>query len=212
MMIAIVDYGMGNLRSVERKLHLLNKHAVITNEPREIEKADAIILPGVGHFGKAMDALKQRDLIHALNAAVLDKKTPILGICLGMQLMTQGSEEGGTEGLNWFTCKTERLQVEDPYSSKIPHVGWNTIDFTTEQTILTHIPTGSEVYFVHSFGVLIAPKDEVLTTTNYGNTFISSLKKGHIVGMQFHPEKSHDIGLQLFQNFIDSISPCTVRA
>jgi glutamine amidotransferase len=211
-MIAIVGYGMGNLRSIERKLSQLSKNSVVTCDATTIEEADAIILPGVGHFGKAMEALKQRDLIHALNTAVLEKKTPILGICLGMQLMTQGSEEGGTEGLNWFSCKTERLSVEDPYSIKIPHVGWNTIDFTTEQTILRHIPTGSEVYFVHSFGVLEAPKDDVLTTTNYGNTFISSLKKDHIVGMQFHPEKSHDIGLQLFQNFIDSISPCTDRA
>jgi glutamine amidotransferase len=211
-MIAIVDYGMGNLRSVERNLSQLSKNSVVTSDAKTIEKADAIILPGVGHFGRAMEALKQRDLIHALNTSVLEKKTPILGICLGMQLMTQGSEEGGTEGLNWFSCKTERLIVEHPYSLKIPHVGWNTIDFTTEQTMLTHIPTGSEVYFVHSFGVLEATKDEVLTTTNYGNIFISSLKKGHLVGMQFHPEKSHDIGLQLFQNFIDSISPCTDRA
>jgi glutamine amidotransferase len=208
-MIAIVDYGMGNMRSVERKLNLLNKHAVVTNETREIEKADAIILPGVGHFGKAMEALKQRDLIHVLNEQVMGKKTPILGICLGMQLMTQGSEEGGTEGLNWFTCKTERLHVKDPFAVKIPHVGWNTIEYINEPAILTNVSSGSEVYFVHSYGVLHAPDDEVLTTTNYGNTFISSLKKDHIIGMQFHPEKSHAIGLQLFQNFIDSFSPCT---
>lgn len=210
-MIAIVDYGMGNLRSVERKLSLLNKNSIVTSDAKTIENADAIILPGVGHFGKAMDALKQRDLIQVLNEKVVGKNTPILGICLGMQLMTQGSEEGGVEGLNWFTCKTERLQVADPYTTKIPHVGWNSIDYIGEEALLTNVPSGSDVYFVHSFGVLNATSDEVLTTTVYGDKFVSSLRKAHIIGMQFHPEKSHDIGLQLFQNFIDSIKPCTDR-
>lgn len=211
-MIAIVDYGMGNLRSVERKLSQLSKNSVITSDAKAIENAEAIILPGVGHFGKAMNALKQRDLLKVLNEKVVGKNTPILGICLGMQLMTQGSEEGDVEGLNWFTCRTERLQVADPYTIKIPHVGWNSIDYTTNDPILTSVPSGSDVYFVHSFGVLNAPSDEVLTTTVYGNEFVSSLRKENIVGMQFHPEKSHDIGLQLFQNFIDSILPCTDRA
>jgi glutamine amidotransferase len=201
-MIAIIDYGMGNLRSVQRKLQLLKKEVVITRDASELEKASELILPGVGHFGKAMDALKQLDLVGVLNEKVIDKKTPILGICLGMQLMTKGSEEGGVEGLDWFNCATKRLVVDDPIAFKIPHVGWNTIEHPNSDPLLDQVPSGSEVYFVHSYGVLDAPEDEVLTKTVYGNPFVSALKKDNVVGMQFHPEKSHDVGLRLLGNWV----------
>ena len=201
-MMTIVDYQMGNLHSVKRAFNRLGVEVSIATKQSEILSAKKLILPGVGHFGKAMDALKQLDLVGVLNEKVIDKKTPILGICLGMQLMTKGSEEGSVEGLGWFNCATKRLVVDDPFAFKIPHVGWNTIAHPNTTPLLDQVPSGSEVYFVHSYGVLDAPEDEVLTKTVYGNTFVSALKKDNIVGMQFHPEKSHDVGLRLLGNWV----------
>jgi glutamine amidotransferase len=201
-MITIVDYQMGNLHSVKRAFNRLGVDVNIATTTSEILYAKKLILPGVGHFGKAMQHLKETGLLDALNEAVLVKKTPVLGICLGMQLMTKGSDEGGVEGLGWFNCATERLVVDDLIAFKIPHVGWNTIEHPNSDTLLDQVPSGSEVYFVHSYGVLDAPEDEVLTKTVYGNTFVSALKKDNIVGMQFHPEKSHDVGLMLLRNWL----------
>lgn len=201
-MIVILDYGMGNLFSVEKKIKQLGAEVLVTSEPAEVLKAKKLILPGVGHFGKAMDELKRLDLIGPLNEAVLEKRIPVLGICLGMQLMTQGSEEGNAEGLRWFHCSTERLVVSDPYQFKIPHTGWNTIEHPENDTMLNGVPSGSEMYFVHAYGVLQAKEEEVLCTTNYEQNFVSALRKEHIVGMQFHPEKSHDAGYLLLRNFL----------
>jgi glutamine amidotransferase len=201
-MITIVDYQMGNLHSVKRVFNRLGVEVHIASKPSEILSAKKLILPGVGHFGKAMDHLKETGLLDALNEAVLVKKTPVLGICLGMQLMTKGSEEGGVEGLGWFNCATKRLVVDDPIAFKIPHVGWNTIEHLNSDPLLDKVPSGSEVYFVHSYGVLDAPEDEALTKTVYGNPFVSALKKDNVVGMQFHPEKSHDVGLRLLGNWV----------
>jgi glutamine amidotransferase len=200
-MIAIVDYGMGNLFSVQRKLEKLGFTAVITNDLGVLQQAKKIILPGVGHFGQAMSELSKRDLISPLSDLALEHKTPFLGICLGMQLMTSGSEEGSCEGLNWFSCNTERLRVKDTTQFKIPHIGWNTIDFQRENAILENIPSGSEMYFVHAYGVLQANENEVLTSTTYETPFISGLQRETIWGMQFHPEKSHDLGLNILYNF-----------
>jgi glutamine amidotransferase len=199
-MIALIDYGMGNLFSVKRKLEKLGFQTAITNDRVTIAQASKIILPGVGHFGKAMDELKRRDLISPLHDLVKEQMVPVLGICLGMQLMTSGSEEGSCEGLNWFSCKTERLKATDMSRFKVPHIGWNTIDFQ-ENTLLENIPKGSEMYFVHSYGVLHALEEEILTTTCYETSFVSGLKKDHVFGVQFHPEKSHDLGQRMLYNF-----------
>lgn len=201
-MITIVNYNMGNLFSVEKKLLRLGAQVTISSDPKVILASEKLILPGVGHFGKAMEQLKDLDLIGPLNDAVLDRKTPVLGICLGMQLMTQGSDEGDASGLGWFDCRTERLTVSDLYRFKIPHTGWNTIEHKERDAILKDVPSGSEVYFVHAYGVLAAADNEILTTTTYDHEFVSALKKESIIGMQFHPEKSHDAGLQLFKNFL----------
>ncbi len=204
-MITIVDYQMGNLHSVKRAFNRLGVEVSIATKPSEILSAKKLILPGVGHFGKAMDAMRQRDLIEPLNEKIATEKTPILGICLGMQLMTEGSDEGGVEGLGWFNCKTEKLIVDNPIAYKVPHTGWNTIQHSATESIFENVPTESEVYFVHSFGVNKAPEHEILCTTVYSNSFVSGLKKDTLFGMQFHPEKSHDCGLQLFSNFIHKI-------
>jgi len=201
-MIVIVDYNMGNLFSVEKRFKHLRTEVTISCDPKLILNADKLILPGVGHFGKAMDQLKKLELLAPLNEAVLEQKKPVLGICLGMQLMTLGSEEGGTEGLGWFDCETERLSVSDPYTYKIPHTGWNTIEHNETDAILKNVPSGSEVYFVHAYGVLKANPTTILTTTIYSNQFVSALRHNNIYGMQFHPEKSLDTGEQIFKNFI----------
>jgi glutamine amidotransferase len=200
-MIALIDYGMGNLFSVKRKLEKLGFRTEITNERFLLQQASKIILPGVGHFGKAMDELKRRDLVSPLNDLVKDQKVPVLGICLGMQLMTSGSEEGSCEGLNWFSCKTERLKTTDMTRFKVPHIGWNSIDFQQGNILLDNIPAGSEMYFVHSYGVLQAMQEDTLTTTCYETSFVSGLKKDRIFGVQFHPEKSHDLGQKMLYNF-----------
>lgn len=202
-MITLVNYNMGNLFSVEKKLRQLGAEVLVTSNPYDVLNARKLILPGVGHFGKAVEELKRLDLIGPLNEVVLEKKIPVLGICLGMQLMTQGSEEGISEGLGWFNCRTERLRVSDAYRYKIPHTGWNTIDHNQSDSILQNVPSGSEVYFVHAYGVLEALENEILTTTEYDGKFISSLRKDNMIGMQFHPEKSLDVGAELFRNFID---------
>lgn len=202
-MLVIVDYHMGNLHSVKKKLDFLHVESVISSDPAVLLSASRLLLPGVGHFGRAMGNLRKLQMLEALNEAALVKKTPVLGICLGMQLMTKSSEEGSEEGLGWFNCQTERLKVRDPYHFKIPHTGWNTIDHNASSPILKDVDAGSEVYFVHAYGVNTAPADEVLTTTVYDQRFVSALQKQNIIGMQFHPEKSHDVGMQIFQNFLN---------
>jgi glutamine amidotransferase len=210
-MILIIDYGMGNIHSVRRKLERLKVDCLVSSDPSDIKKAEKIILPGVGHFGKAMQNLKEQGLIEPLNEAVLADKKPILGICLGLQLMTRGSEEGlekrsetteKVEGLGWFDAEVVRMQPKDTLRYKIPHTGWNSLEYTKDDPILKDVPSGSEMYFVHGYGVLTAPEAEILTRTTYEKTFVSTLKKDHIVGMQFHPEKSHEAGLTLLKNFV----------
>jgi glutamine amidotransferase len=201
-MITLLNYNMGNLFSVEKKLRQLGTEVLVTSDPAEVLKAKKLILPGVGHFGKAMEELKRLDLIGPLNEVVIEKNVPVLGICLGMQLMTKGSEEGSSEGLGWFSCKTERMQVSDPYRFKIPHTGWNTIEHPGLDKALQNVPSGSEVYFVHAYGVLEAPEEEILTTSTYDRQFVSALRKEQIIGMQFHPEKSHEVGKLLLKNFV----------
>jgi glutamine amidotransferase len=202
-MIVIVDYGMGNIHSVGRRLAAIGAECVVSADHETIHKATKLILPGVGHFGKAMMHLKQRNLIPALQQAVIEEKKPILGICLGMQLMTRYSEEGNSEGLGWFDCKTELLTVNDRLRFKIPHTGWNSIRFERQDSLLEGVSSGSEMYFVHRYGVYHAAENEVLTYTDYETPFVSALRKDNIIGMQFHPEKSHDQGLQLLKNFVD---------
>ncbi|MFM7388326.1 MAG: imidazole glycerol phosphate synthase subunit HisH [Bacteroidota bacterium] len=204
-MTTIIDYGTGNVFSILKKLQANGVQACLSDEPKIILNSDRLILPGVGHFGKAMNHLRKSDLDKVLQEAVLERKKNILGICLGMQLMTQGSEEGDEEGLGWFQCKTQRLSPIDTSRYKIPHIGWNTVQHNESHPIFTGVESGSEMYFVHAYGVLHSKEEEVLSTTTYENLFVSSLQKNNIVGMQFHPEKSHVAGSKIFQNFTQCI-------
>jgi glutamine amidotransferase len=195
--IAIIDLGMGNLYSVRKALH---KHAVfVSADPHEISKADKLILPGVGHFGKAMQALHQNNLLNTLNEAVLVTKKPILGICLGMQLMGTHSAEGNSTGLSWFD--SEIVRFESTPLLKVPHMGWNTLAPQKESLLLKKIAPDSEFYFAHSYYWKNSYSVETLTVSNYTLSFSSAVERDNIFGVQFHPEKSHQPGLRLLENF-----------
>jgi glutamine amidotransferase len=200
--ISIINYEMGNLLSVAKKVKLLGVPYEIISTAEEIAQAEKLILPGVGHFGKAMENLKKLDLLGALNEAVLEKKTPVLGICLGMQLMTKFSEEGDVAGLGWFDAEVKKMKMNNTLRYKVPHTGWSLAEFNAASPLAKDIPAESEFYFVHAYAVYDAPKEEILTTSFYERPFISGLSKNNIFGVQFHPEKSHQIGAQLIKNFI----------
>lgn len=200
--IAIIDYGMGNLNSVRKKLLSLKADVIITSDKNEILAADKIILPGVGHFGKAMENLKSLGLIDTLNEAVLIQKKPILGICLGMQLMAKKSAEGDVEGLGWIDSEVVRLEVTDTLKYKIPHISWNQIQISKESKLMEGMDNGTEFYFVHSYHVKLKNISEQINTTEYQQTFTSAFEKENIYGVQYHPEKSHDAGLNLLSNFL----------
>jgi glutamine amidotransferase len=201
-MIGIVNYDLGNLHSIQRKLYLLHAEYKIINQPEEIDLCDRLILPGVGHFGLAMNRLKEKNLLSALNSFALKNEKPILGICLGMQLMTSYSEEGMTSGLNWIPTKIVRFKVKDPKQFKVPHMGWNTVETKSRRLLEKN---NEEFYFAHSFHPE-PPNDKniVLHYTNYEVRFISGFEKKNLFGVQYHPEKSHQQGLNLIKRFLTS--------
>ena len=200
--LIIVDYRMGNLNSVKKKLDRLKTTASITSNPRDIVKADKIILVGVGHFAKAMKNIKELDLLDALNEVAIIKKKPVLGICLGMQLMAKDSEEGKTEGLGWLDANVRKMQVDDTLKFKIPHTGWNKITQSKKSHLMKGIPESSEFYFVHSYYLKSNETSNILNETEYCFKFTSAIEKDNIFGVQYHPEKSHDVGEVLLKNFI----------
>ncbi|MDG1475542.1 MAG: imidazole glycerol phosphate synthase subunit HisH [Vicingaceae bacterium] len=201
--LVIIDYGMGNHFSVQKKLNQLGYDGVITNNPELISKAEKIILPGVGHFGKAMENLKRLNLIDILNKEVLQKKKPILGICLGMQLMASSSDEGNTKGLNWINAIVEKFNITDQLKYKVTHTGWNQTKQLKNSKLLNGITDSPEFYFVHTYHFKCNDNTDVLCSTYYETEFISAIERDNIFGVQFHPEKSHNIGMQLIKNFIE---------
>ena len=200
--ILILDYGMGNIFSVQKKIKSLGVNPRISNSIEEILNADKIILPGVGHFSKAMENLKKLNLINALNEKVLEKKTPILGICLGMQLMALSSEEGKSNGLGWFDATVRKFNIQDKLNFKVPQMGWNTISINKKSDLMKNISDQSEFYFIHSFYMKCSKEEDILNTTVYESEFVSGIQKDNIFGVQYHPEKSHEIGEKMFKNFI----------
>ena len=200
--ILILDYGMGNIFSVQKKIKRLGLNPFISNSAKDILNADKIILPGVGHFSKAMENLKKLDIIKPLNYMVLEKKTPVLGICLGMQLMAQSSEEGNTNGLGWLDAKVKKFNIQDKLNFKVPQMGWNTISINKNSYLMIGILDESEFYFIHSFYIKCNDENDILNKTVYETEFVSAVQKDHIFGVQYHPEKSHDIGEKVLKNFI----------
>lgn len=199
----IIDYGMGNLQSVKKKLQRLGVDAEITNDPAKIVGAFKLFLPGVGHFSKAIQNLKSLHLYDALNEAVLVKKTPILGICLGLQLMAKHSEEGDVEGFGWFDAEVVHFKIQNQLKYKIPHMGWNSVRILKQSALVEDIPESQEFYFVHSYHIKSNNQEDVLATTEYEYPFVSALQKDNLYGVQFHPEKSHDIGEKMLANFLN---------
>lgn len=202
--IVIIDYHTGNILSVFKAMNQFRGIVVeVSNNPQVIESADKIILPGVGHFGKAMESLTQLSLVETLNKHVLIQKKPVLGICLGMQLMATSSEEGNCAGLNWVPGHVKRIQTTNSLRYKIPHTGWNTLKQQHRSPMLKMITPDDEFYFVHAYHFEVDDAAHALCSTSYEHEFVSGVEKAHIFGVQFHPEKSHDQGLQLFRNFIN---------
>jgi glutamine amidotransferase len=195
----IVDYGTGNLNSIKRTLDRVSVRSEIVSSADEIRLADKIILPGVGHFGNAMAALGELGLVAPLNEAVLEKRTPILGICLGMELMATRGDEGNAAGLGWIDAEAVRFEIKE----KVPHMGWNLIAAKKESPLMNGVAPDSEFYFAHSYHLCLNDKLDELTETQYGTSFPSAIQRDNIFGVQFHPEKSHDAGARLLKNFAD---------
>ncbi len=166
----------------------------------DISSADRLILPGVGHFQHGMEQLHQLSLVEILKKEVIDNKKPILGICLGMQLLTKHSEEGSLAGLGFIDAQTKKFEFKDTFL-KIPHMGWNTVEFNKNSPINTGVSMNSRYYFVHSYFVNCSNREDILCTSQYGQEFVSGFQHQNIFGLQFHPEKSHKFGMKLLTNF-----------
>jgi len=198
-MIAIIDYGMGNLRSVQKGLERVGIDAIVTRDVSQILSARGVVLPGVGAFSACMENLGKFGLIEPIREIVRQKK-PFLGICLGLQLLFSESEEFGRQkGLDLFAGKVVGFRVEE--NLKVPHMGWNRIEKKTDSPFLEGISNGDYVYFVHSFYVVPDNRSIVATTTEYGDSFVSSIATDRLFACQFHPEKSQELGLRILANF-----------
>ena len=201
-MITIVDYGAGNVKSVQNMIKKIGISSILTKDINEIEKAKKLILPGVGHFDYGMNQLQQSKLIEILNQKVLNDKIPFLGICLGAQMLGNKSEEGKEKGLGWIDMDIVKFDLTKIDSKlKIPHMSWNEINITKESPLLLNLNNESRFYFVHSYHMQTNQNEDILCTTNYGYEFVSVVQKDKIYGVQFHPEKSHKFGVTLLNNF-----------
>lgn len=202
-MIVVVDYGAGNIGSILNMFKRLGANIVASSEPSTIENATKLVLPGVGSFDQGMRKLIESGVVEILNKKVLVDKTPILGICLGVQLMTKGSEEGQLPGLGWFEAKTIKFSFkEQQVKLKIPHMGWSDTFFKKHSNIFNINEEEHRYYYVHSYHLSTNIESDVLSTAFYGYEFVSGLERDNIIGLQFHPEKSHKFGMEIFNNFI----------
>lgn len=205
-MIAVIDYGMGNLRSVQKALEIVGGKTKVTSDPKDIKKCDKIVFPGVGAFGEAMKELKRLKLVVPIKDAIAEGK-PFLGLCLGLQLLFEKSEEdSGVKGLCVLKGESKRFKFKGN-ALKVPHMGWNNINYNSKlrgksADIFKGIPGGPYMYFVHSYYVKPEDKSVILTTTNYGGDFVSGVCKDNVYGFQFHPEKSQETGLKILKNFV----------
>lgn len=200
-MIAIIDYDAGNIKSVEKALKVLGYEAVLTRDRETLLQADHVILPGVGAFGDAMDKLHSYGLVDVIHE-IVEQKIPFLGICLGLQLMFESSEETpGVEGLSLLKGKIVR--IPEASGLKIPHIGWNSLKYPNPGRLFQGISEDAYVYFVHSYYLKAQEREIVKATTEYGTLIDASVEKDNIFGCQFHPEKSSDIGMKILQNFLE---------
>lgn len=205
MSVVIIDYGVGNLGSVKNMFKRIGVNALISNVIEEIKGADKLVLPGVGRFDYGMERLNETGLNSVITEKVMQQKTPILGICLGAQLLTEYSEEGGVKGLGFIKGKTisfdrSKLQL----NQKIPHMGWAYVKDYSNSKLFKNMYDEARFYFVHSYHLQIENPSEVMVNADYGYSFAAGIEKGNILGVQFHPEKSHKFGMKLLENFISN--------
>lgn len=205
--IAIADYGCGNIRSVVNALVKVGADSVIASHPEQLSEGDKIILPGVGAFPEAMAHLICKGFVEVLTEEVHRKGKSILGICLGMQLLCNSSDEGAggegdISGLGWIDATVRHFNPLGVSNLKVPHMGWNELQLQKPHSLSTHVDNGADVYFVHSHAVQCNHPEDVLSYSEYGVKFVSSFTRENISGMQFHPEKSHKVGLQMLENFV----------
>lgn len=198
-MITTVDYGMGNLGSIQNMFKRIGVSATITNDLEQIERASKLLLPGVGAFDSAIQRINESGLRDVLDRKALVERVPILGICLGMQLLTRSSEEGKLSGLGWITATTRRFPTIP--GLKVPHMGWNVVSPTRQCALTKDLPEEARFYFVHSYCVNVDDRQDSILKANYGITFDAAVQHDNIYGAQFHPEKSHKFGMQLLKNF-----------
>ncbi|MGC6413893.1 MAG: imidazole glycerol phosphate synthase subunit HisH [Bacteroidia bacterium] len=205
-MIVIIDYEVGNLSSIKNMLKKIGyRDVVISNDKSKIRDSDKLILPGVGHFDYGMRQLQASGLVDTLNQVVLEDKKPILGICLGAQLLTRGSEEGNEKGLGWIEADTVKFDVSKlPSNLKIPHMGWTEVEATGKSKLFEEMYQEPRFYFVHTYHIICDTTEDIAVKANYGYEFVAGVEKGNILGMQFHPEKSHKYGMKLLSNFINN--------
>ena len=200
-MIAIVDYGMGNIRSLRNALDCLGADVSVTSRPEDLARAERIVLPGVGAFGDAMNAIRERGLDESLDGEVRRKGKPFLGICLGMQLLAKSSNEHGRHaGLGWLDAEVERFEL--PGNFKVPHIGWNDIEPGSDPLFQGLDRSESNFYFVHSYHMRCARSADVIARADYGGPFTAAVRAGNVVATQFHPEKSQDNGMLILRNFM----------
>jgi glutamine amidotransferase len=201
-MIVIIDYGMGNVRSLRNAVEYIGHTVLITNDSRKIADAQKIILPGVGAFGDAMGAIRRQGLDEILHQEVIEKGKPMLGICLGLQLLAKSSKEHGYhEGLSWLDARV--IGFDSAMGLKIPHIGWNDIDYSDPVPLFTGLKKGERsFYFVHSYYIVCNDPSDVLATCEYGINFTAAIKHDNFLATQFHPEKSQDNGIHVLKNFL----------
>lgn len=203
-LVTIIDYGVGNLKSIANMLLRIGVPSRLASRPEDVALATKIILPGVGAFDAGMSALHERGLVDALNERATVAKVPILGICLGMQLVAESSEEGERPGLGWIPGRSRRFSFPEPSPAlRVPHMGWNAVTPTRESPLFAAVPMPRRFYFVHSYHLVCTHTEDVLATTSYGIEFTSAVAHENILGLQFHPEKSHKYGMAVLRAFAE---------
>lgn len=203
-MIAIIDYGLGNPGSIQNMLKKLKFDALITSDTESIDQASHIIIPGVGSFDRGMENMHKSELFSVLNKNVVDRQKPVLGICLGMQMMCRHSEEGQSSGFGWIEADVKKFVFDKPLPIlKIPHIGWADVTISDNNILFAELTNEARFYFVHSYYIKLDDEKMQTASCNYGFDFTAAFQKNNVFGVQFHPEKSHAFGMKLLKNFVE---------